>query len=537
LGFFALSVSLWGAVPVGASTDRALLLDREALTNLQRQAFLYFWEFGHPASGAAFEADFGWEIKPVTMAGTGFGIAALVVATDRGWVTRELAVERLLKITGFLLEISRPEWRGAFPHWMNGENGEPLNFGNGNDELDVVETSFLIQGLLIAREYFDGPGAEKEFRDQATALWENVDWDFFTDGQKAGLFWHWSPVRGFLGLKVKGFNEALVTYVLAASSPTHPIDPAAFNFWYQSPNYRKRTFFGYTVEGTPNGGGPLFITHYSFIGLDPRRLADKMVPNGYFIRGVKQTLSNREYCVVHAPREHRYNESFWGLTASQKMDSGYGIFSPVNDQGVLAPTAALSSMPFTPHYSMQVLAFLSTRLKDLLWSWFGPRDAISLKDDWVSPHYVAIDQLPIVAMVENYRSGLPWRLFMANREVQNGLKILGFTEPLLEDGFPEAVITRYLRGGRYRDDAYVIRRHPDTGLYAVPYFLKDGGEATFTLIDAGEPGEIVLYSSTEQASPGSNTLSMDLPMDNGRLLSLQMRTHDEKLYSVPLRLY
>jgi hypothetical protein len=523
--------------PASAETDRALLLDREALDSIQSQAFRYFWEFGDPDSGTAYEADFGWEIRPVTMAGTGFGIAALVVATDRGWVNREQAVERLLKITGYLIRASKPEWHGAFPHWMNGKTGEPFDFEDGSDVIDVVETAFLVQGLLMARGYFNGPGAEEEFRTQATKIWEAVDWQFFTDNQNAGIFWHWSPRRGFLGLRVKGYNEALIAYVLAAASPTHPIDPKTFNFWYQSPNYRKRALFGYQIEGAPPGGGPLFTAHYSFLGLDPRRMADKAVPSGYFIRNVKQTLSNREYCTVHAPRANRYSEGFWGLTASQKPDAGYGVFSPLNDQGILAPTAALSSMPYTPHYSMEVLSFLSTRLKDLVWSWFGPRDSVSLKDDWVSPHYLAIDQLPIVVMIENYRSGLPWRLFMANTEIREGLDRLGFFPPKLQDGFPEAVVTRLLRGAKYRDDAHVIRRHPDSGLYTVPYFLKEGGRASFSLMDPGEPAETELFKASVSAGPGSNTLSMDLPMGNGRLLNLTMTAPDGKVHTLPLRLY
>ncbi|MDR2460990.1 MAG: beta-glucosidase [Deltaproteobacteria bacterium] len=520
-----------------AATDRALLLDREALDELQRSAFLYFWEFGDPNSGAAYEADFGWDVRPITMAGTGFGITALVVATDRGWVTREQAVERLLKITGFLLDISKPEWHGGFPHWLNGDTGEPFDFENDADVIDVVETSFLIQGLLMARQYFNGPGAEADFRREATLIWENMDWAFFTDNQGAGLFWTWSPAKGFLGLKIKGFNEALITYVLAASSPTHPIDKKTFEFWYQGPNYRKRNQYGYSIEGGPNGGGPLFITHYSFLGLDPRTIADEKIPSGYYIRGVTQVLANREYCITFAPRENRYSENFWGLTASQKPDEGYEVFTPFNDKGILAPTAALSSMPFTPHYSMEVLNFLSTRLKDMIWSWYGPRDAISLKDDWVSPHYLAIDQLPIVTMVENYRSGLPWRLFMANPEIKEGLNKLGFFSPKLENGFPEAVLTRVMRGGKYRDDAYITRRHPDSGLYQIPYYISQGGQVSFSLVDSGEPSETELFKQTVLAEPGSNTLLMDLPMDNGRLLTLKMTTMDGTIYSLPMRLY
>ncbi|MDR2339185.1 MAG: beta-glucosidase [Deltaproteobacteria bacterium] len=533
----ALALLALSAQPLPGSTDRALLLDREALDGLQRQAFMYFWEFGEPNSGMAHDADFGWDLRPISLSGTGFGMATLVVAVDRGWVTREMAVERLLKITGFLTRNSRPEWHGAFPHWLNGATGEPFDFDQGQDVLDVVETSFLAQGLLIAREYFNGPGSEARFREEATRLWEAMDWAFFTDGQGKGIFWHWSPSKGFLGLKVKGYNEALVTYVLAAGSPTHPIDPKSFEFWYQSPNYRRRTLFGYSVEGAPPGGGPLFTAQYSFIGLDPRMLADEAVPSGYFVRNVRQTLSNREYCVTHAPRANRYSENFWGLTASQGPNGGYGVFSPLNDQGIIAPTAALSSMPYTPHYSMEFLGFVSTRLKDMVWGWYGPRDAVSLRDDWSSPHYLAIDQLPIVSMAENYRSGLLWRLFMGAPEVREGIARLGFFEPRLPDGFPEAVVTRVLRGAKYHDDAFVLRRHPDSGLYLIPYFLKEGGEVQFSLTESRAPNETDIARVAETATPGRNTLGLDLPMGNGRLLLLTMGAPGGKNYSLPLRLY
>jgi hypothetical protein len=194
-------------------------------------------------------------------------------------------------------------------------------------------------------------------------------------------------------------------------------------------------------------------------------------------------------------------------------------------------------MPYTPHYSMEVLAFLSTRLKDMVWGPYGPRDAVSLKDDWVSPHYLSIDQLPIVTMVENYRSGLPWRLLMSNPEIRKGLDKLGFFPPKLPNGFPEAVITRFLRGGKYRDDAFVIRRHPDSGLYLVPYFTQNEGEVEFNLVDSGEPGETLILRTVENASSGSNVLAMDLPMGNGRLLELKMTLADGSTHTLPLRLY
>jgi hypothetical protein len=239
-----------------AHGDPNLDKDLKAIEALQREAFMYFWEAGDIGTGMAYEADFGWELRPITTGGSGFGVAALVVATDRNWVSRVEAVGRLLKITAFLKKISKSEWHGAFPHWMNGVTYEPYDFGDGSDVLDTVETSFLMQGLLLARAYFNGPGAEKELREDITLLWENVDWNFFSANQEKGLFWHWSPKRGFLGLKIRGYNEALITYVLAASSPTHPISKKTADYWYTGPNIRTRTGFGYRLDATPDAGGP-----------------------------------------------------------------------------------------------------------------------------------------------------------------------------------------------------------------------------------------------------------------------------------------
>jgi hypothetical protein len=534
----AIMVFLAHAVPAQAQSDEAITRDRWLLTETQRQAFLYFWEFADPISGMAFEANFGWDIKPVAVGGTGFGAASLVVAVERGWITRDQAVARLLKITGFLKTFSRPEWHGGFPHWINSQAMEPFDFENGKDIIDTVETSLLIQGLLIARRYFNGPGSEAVLRQQITEIWENVDWNFFTDGQEDGIFWHWSPSRGYLGLKIKGYNEALITYVLAASSPTHPISQTTFKFWLKGPNYRTRKVFGYQIQGAQYGGGPLFTSHYSFVGLNPWNLADAMVTEGYFIRGVKHTLSNREYCLNYAPPSHRYSEKLWGLTASQIMNNNYAASSPTTDQGVIAPTAALTSMPYTPQYSMEVLLYLNGRLKDKIWSWFGPKDAISVKADWVSPHYLAIDQLPIVLMIENYRTGLLWNLFMNVKEIQSGLQKLEFAPPKLAEGFPEAVVTMKKTGQNYRPESYEIRRHPDRGQYLIPFWSAEAGQAHFVLNDPeyldGQP----LADLKMTVKVGRNFLALpDRRPGDSRLLSLTMTAPSGQTHILPLRLH
>lgn len=528
---------VWTGPAAAFSPDEDFLEDQAALEELQRDAFRYFWDDGDPDSGMAYEADFGWETRPVAVGGTGFGVAAVVVAVDRGWITRHQAVDRLLRITRFLRDkASGPEMHGAFPHWLNGETGLPLQFDQNDDGVDIVETSLLMQGLLIARVYFNGPGGEKELRGLITELWERVDWNWFTNNEENGIYWHWSPQRGFSGLKILGYNECLITYVLAASSPTHPISRKAYNYWTSGKGYRPKTVYGYRIEASLPGAGPLFLAHYSFIGLDPRRLSDQFVPGGYYVRNVSQVLSNRGYCLQNAPAANRYSEDFWGLTASQVKDGGYAASEPANDRGTVAPTAALSSMPYTPHYSMEVLANLQGRLRDKVWGRFGPYDAISLRDGWVSPHVLAIDQLPMVVMVENYRTGLLWSLLMSDPEVKAGLARVGLVEPDLASGFPEMVVTLKRDGRKYIPDVCDLRRHPDSGLYEVFYQSPEAGKTSFAL--TGPDGGPARLRLEVEAVKGRNKLAFpQFQRRTSDILTLTMKNISGAEYSLPIRLH
>ncbi len=536
--FLSLCIILLAVQPAFSFTpDSAYLADREALDELQRDAFRYIWEDADPDTGMAYEGSLDhWEVHPVAVGGTGFGIAAIVTAVDRGWITRDQAVNRLMKIVLFLRDTTpRQALHGAFPHWINGKTGEIMSFGKHDEGADLVETSLLMQGLLLARAYFNGPGIEEELRSIITGLWEDVDWNFFTDGRENGIHWHWSPESGFrMGLRILGFNECLITYVLAISSPTHPISRKSYNYWTSGNGYKPKTVFGYKVEAALPGAGPLFLTHYSFIGLDPRRMADSFVPHGYFNRNVKHVLSNRGYCLQNAPARNRYAEDFWGLTAG-KVKDGYAASDPANDTGFIAPTGALSSMPYTPHYSMQMLQNLRGKLKKRAWGKNGPYDALSLKDNWYSENYLAIDQLPIVGMVENYRSNLLWNLMMSDPDIQAGLERAGIQEPSFSTGFPEAVVTLDKRGKKYVPDAYDIRRHPDTGRYHIPYWCAAPGQVTFTFTD--EEGRAVL-TLQENAAKGRNQLRFEqfMPPD-GEIVTLHLATEGGEKASLPVRLH
>jgi hypothetical protein len=545
---FCLLASLFATLSAAGAAraftaDHAYLADRANLDALQRDCFRYMWEEGDPATGMAYEANFNWDVRPLAVGGTGFGIAAVVVAVDRGWITRDQALFRLMKITRFLRDrTQRAELHGAFPHWLNGNTGRSMSFDQRDAGADIVETALLMQGLLIARAYFNGPGKEGELRRIITELWEDVDWNWFTDNEENGVHWHWSPEHGYSGLKILGYNECLITYLLAISSPTRPISRKAYDYWTSGKGYQPKNNFGYTIEASLANAGPLFLTHYSFIGPDPRRMADAYVPRGYFLRNVAHVLSNRAYCLWNAPARNKYSEQAWGLTASQ-IKGGYAAADPAHDSGVIGPTGALSSMPYTPHYSLQFLGYLGSVSADGkagapagVWGPCGPFDGFSLRDNWISDRYLAIDQLPIVCMVENYRSGLLWDVFMRDKDVLAGMRKAGISEPDLESGFPEAVVTLKKKGrNAYEPDACDIRRHPDSGLYAVPYRTAQPGKTRFTLKDTSGN---VLLEREEDAAKGRNTLLFpQFAPPDGAVLVLDMRTEDGGEYSLPLRLH
>ena len=401
--------------------------DEELLTKVQRQTFRYFWEGAEPTSGMARERTTSG--TTVTTGGTGFGVMAMTVAAERGFVTRSEACERVQRIVGFLSERATA-YHGAFSHWIDGETGATQPFSTDDNGADLVETGLLFEGLLTARAYFDGAdAAESKLRDDITALWEAVEWDFFTkEGAEKVLYWHWSPDKGWvMNMPIRGWNEALIVYVLAASSPTHPIDREVYaEGWARNGAMRNgKSFYDTVLPLGEDYGGPLFWAHYSFLGLNPKGLSDAYAD--YWEQVCNHTLINYKYCVANPKGYAGYGADCWGLTASDIKD-GYTASSPTNDRGVIAPTAALSSMPYTPDESMAALRFFYYKLGDKLWSDYGFIDAFDLTTGWFDTGmHIAIDQGPIVVMIENHRTGLPWSLLMSDKDVQAGLAKLGFT--------------------------------------------------------------------------------------------------------------
>ncbi len=397
--------------------------DEDLLTKVQEQTFKYFWDFAHPVSGLIRERNTSGDL--VTIGGSGFGVMAILVGIERGFITRQEGIDRLETIVDFLGTADR--FHGAWPHWMNGITGKTIPFSANDDGADLVETAFMIQGLLTARQYLnDAMAKELAIKNKITALWEAVEWDWFTQGGQDVLYWHWSPNFGWeKNLKISGWNESLIIYVLAAASPTHPIDASVYhNGWARSGAMANdKEFSGITLPLGPDQGGPLFFSHYSFLGLDPRNLQDQYA--NYLTQNTHHTLINRAYCISNPLNNVGYSATCWGLTASDGNE-GYSAHSPNNDRGVITPTAAISSMPYTPEESMEAIRHFYYLLGDKLWGEYGFYDAFNLTAGWTANSYLAIDQGPIIIMIENHRTALLWELFMKDSEVTTGLEKLGF---------------------------------------------------------------------------------------------------------------
>lgn len=496
------------------------------LDEWQRKTFSYFYEGGDPLTGMAYEGN--ERGTTVTTGGSGFGLMALIVGSERGWITHQQAAERTQKIVRFLGKAER--FKGMWSHWYN-TDGTAHPFGNQIQTGDVIESSFMMAGLLAASEYYSSNSAvESEIRDSVASFWNTLDWKFYAQSGKA-LQWLWFSQENRLELEIKGWNEGWISYILALAAPeNHTISESVYTQGWQSNGsfyHQNQSFYGYNLPLGENKGGPLFFAHYSFLGLNPQMIEDKYA--NYWIQNVAHTMINRHYCVAEAPAAYKYDERNWGLTACYggKPPWEYKARSPLNDDGVIAPTAALASYPYTPFYSTQVLLNLANN--SLVHGTYGFADSYCLATNTSEKKHLAIDQGPIVVMIENYRSGLIWSLLMKNEHVKLGLSRAGVKDkPAYKQGFHLAMLNT-------TTNEYDMMRHPDRKQFELNYYLESTGNVQFTITNNTQ--NKVVFEKTVSGSAGENIFQFDsTEILNGKQHTVKMTTPDNKEYTIVTRL-
>lgn len=416
----------------------AQLTDAELLDILQKDVFKYFWDYTHPNSKLSreriHEDNISFDENTIAIGGSGFGFLNIIMGIENGFITRSAGVNHLNSALDFLGNADR--FHGAWSHWVDGNSGEVIPFSKFDDGGDIVETALLCQSLICIREYFkNGNTQEQVLAQKADILWKGVEWNWYTKDENV-LYWHWSPNYNWqMNFPIRGYNEALITYLLAASSPAYPISPKVYHQGWardgdivsSSSKFNIPTIFNH--NGTQGTVGPLFWAHYSYLALDPRGLSDSYA--NYWDVVKNHTKIIYEHCVQNPNQFKGYNSSCWGLTASYSRNTdgstGYAAHQPNNDKGVITSTAALSSIAFTPSESLDFLRFLYEETEKNYIGIAGPYDAFSPHYSWKTERFLAIDQGTIGPMIENYKTQLFWNLFMNAPEIKQGLQNLGFT--------------------------------------------------------------------------------------------------------------
>jgi hypothetical protein len=496
------------------------------LEEWQHKTFNYFYDGASQETGMALEGNDRGPV--VTTGGGGFGIMAIVVGSERGWITRQQAAERTQKIVRFLGKAER--FKGMWSHWYN-PDGTAYPFGNQIKTGDVIESAFMMAGLLTASEYYtSGSAVETEIRDSIRSFWNKMDWRFYARSGRA-LQWLWFSQEDRLDLDIKGWNEGWIAYILALAAPEpHNISEEIYTQGWQNNGsvfHQNRSFYGYKLPLGEDKGGPMFFAHYSFLGLNPRLIEDKYA--NYWEQNVAHTMINRHYCIAEASPANKYDERNWGLTACYggKPPWDYKARSPMNDDGVIAPTAALGSYPYTPFYSTQVLLNLAEM--PLAQGTYGFADAYCPGTNTSEKKHLAIDQGPIVVMMENYRSGLIWNLMMKNEHVKRGLGFAGVKDkPTFNQGFHLAIINT-------ATNEYDMMRHPDRKLFELDYFLESAGFVKFTVTNKVK--NKVVLEKTVTGNIGENVFEFDSDdIIKGKQHTIKMITPDKKEYTLITRL-
>lgn len=495
------------------------MTDEELLTMVQEATFRYFWEYANPVSGLARESNFH-STEICTLGGSGFGVMAILAAIERGFITREQGLERVTKIVNFLKTADR--FHGAWPHWVNGYTGKVIPFSDKDNGGDLVETSFMIEGLLTARQYFTGANpAEKTLAQDITTLWEGVEWDWYRRGGQNVLYWHWSPDYGWaMNFAMHGYMETLITYILAVASPTHPVPASLYHNGWACCNYKNtRTFYGIKMDVGHDYGGPLFWEHYSFLGFDPRSKKDAYT--NYFRNSTAICLINHAFCIDNPNQYSGYSDKCWGLSACLGP-TGYDAFEPTNDNGTIAPPATVASIVYTPANSINALKYFYREKGDLTWGDMGFKESFNLTQDWYNQYYYSIDQGPVIDMIENYRSQMLWNNFMANPEISTALDKIGFVADTANTPVHVSNST-----GKYEKSRnpyqLTVTPNPVSGSVVATFVLPAAMKTTLELLDISQ--KVVLKAFEDKVClAGDNIIPLNTSGISTGIYVLRLRT-------------
>jgi len=437
--------------------DKLTHADTAFLDSLEHRTFLFFWERSDSATGLTPDR---WPTKSFCSVGAvGFALTAYPIGAERGWVTREQAAHRVLNTLRFFWTARQDTaaagatgYRGFFYHFLDPATGVRFE----RVELSSMDTALLLAGTLFCQSYFDRPNVtESEVRALADSIYRRTDWNWLQP-RPPSIALGWNPEGGYLPYDWRGLNETIVLHILALGSPTHPVQPAEWSEY--TTRYRWGTFYGQYHLGF----APLFGHQYSHVWIDFRGIRDSVMRAknlDYFENSRRATLAQREYGIANPGGWAGYGDSLWGWTACDgPMDGKRTIagrerefhtysargasFTEINDDGTVCPAAAGGSIAFTPEHVVPVLRAMRAKYGDHVYGAYGFVDALNptLAEPapvyhghvipgvgWFDTDYLGIDEGPVLAMIENYRSGLVWRTMRRNPYLVRGLERAGFT--------------------------------------------------------------------------------------------------------------
>ena len=400
--------------------------DAAFLETLQRTAFDFFWQEANPRNGLI--RDRTRPDSKCSIAAVGFGLSALPIGVEHGWVSRADAAQRTVTtLRTFAHGPQGPEaagtlgHRGWFYHFLEMDTARRA----WKCELSSIDTALLLAGVVDAGQFFDrGDPVEREIRDLGTRLVSAVDWEWMRDsGDTLTMGWH--PETGFIRSRWRGYNEAMILYLLALGAPSNPLPSRAWTAWTET--YSWQTHHGQSYVVFPH----LFVHQYSHCWVDFRGIADAaMAAHGidYFENSRRATLAQQAYAKANPLGHPGYGDRVWGFTACDGPDGYAARGAPPADHedGTIAPTAAGGSLPFAPEICLPTLREFHARWGRELWTCYGFRDAFNVRSNWFASDVLGIDQGPILLMAENHRTGATWRRMQRSPILQRGLAAAGF---------------------------------------------------------------------------------------------------------------